>query len=401
MAEGKVKHLITLVLILLLTGVSYFAGFLHGHRNVVFEEKLKPKIISTELAKPSEVDFSLFWNVWNRIEDQYVGNLDPQKAVYGAISGLVESLKDPFSLFLNPEDSKKFLDDLRGQFQGIGAELALKNEKIIVVAPLEGSPSQRAGLKPNDQIVKIDRQDIGVLTFGEVITKIRGPKGTTVTLTVLREGAAEPLEFTIKREVITIESVKLEVKDGIAHLKIIQFGDDTTKQVQKAAEQIITSEANGIVLDMRNNPGGFLNAAIDVASLFVEEGKLVVTEVAKGSERKEFKTTIPPRLKDKKLVVLVNGGSASGSEIVAGALRDQNRAKLVGEKTFGKGSVQSLEDLPGGSSLRITIAKWLTPSGKQINGEGISPDIEVKLTEDDIKNGKDPQFEKAKEILNN
>ncbi|MFY9484394.1 MAG: S41 family peptidase [Patescibacteria group bacterium] len=399
MVEGRLKHFVTLVLVLLLAGASYFAGFLHGHRNVVFEEKLKPKIVSTELAKPAEVDFSLFWNVWNHIEEQYVGSFDPQKAVYGAVSGLVESLKDPFSLFLTPEDSKKFLDDLRGQFQGIGAELALKNEKIIVVAPLTGSPSERAGLRPNDQIIKIDGQDIGVLTFGEVITKIRGPKGTTVTLTVLREGTAEPLEFTMKREVIKIESVKLEVKDGIAHLKIIQFGDDTTQEAQKAAEQIITTDAKGIVLDMRNNPGGFLNAAIDVASLFLEDGKLVVSEQAKGTERKEFKTTITPRLKDKKLVVLVNGGSASGSEIVAGALRDHNRAKLVGEKTFGKGSVQSLEDLPGGSSLRITIAKWLTPSGKQINGEGISPDIEVKLTEDDVKAGRDPQFNKAKELL--
>lgn len=399
MPQNKLKHIVTLILITTLAAVSYFAGFLHGHRNVVFEEKLRPKVVSTELAKPSEVDFSLFWNVWNRIEAQYVGNLDPQKAVYGAVSGLVESLKDPFSLFLTPEDSKKFLDDLRGQFQGIGAELALKNEKIIVVAPLEGSPSARAGLRPNDQIVKVDGQDIGVLTFGEVITKIRGPKGTSVTLTVLREGAAEPLEFVIKREVITIESVKLEIKDNIAHFKIIQFGDDTTAQAQKAAEQIIATDVKGIVLDMRNNPGGFLNSAIDVASLFLEDGKLVVTELAKGSERKEFKTTITPRLKDKKLVVLVNGGSASGSEIVAGALHDHNRAKLIGEKTFGKGSVQSLEDLPGGSSLRITIAKWLTPSGKQINGEGISPDIEVKLTEDDIKAGRDPQLDKAKESL--
>lgn len=395
----KLKHFITFILVLVLTGVSYFAGFLHGHRNVVFEEKLKPKIVSTELAKPSAVDFSLFWNVWNRIEDQYVGNFDSQKAVYGAISGLVGSLKDPFSLFLNPEDSKKFLDDLRGQFQGIGAELALKNEKVVVVAPLEGSPSARAGLRPNDQIVKVDGQDVGVLTFGEVITKIRGPKGTAVTLTVLREGAAEPLQFVIKRELIKIESVKLEIKDNIAHLKIVQFGDDTTAQAQKAAEQIIAENVAAVVLDMRNNPGGFLNAAIDVASLFLAEGKLVVSEQAKGSERKEFKTTLKPRLKDVKLAVLVNGGSASGSEIVAGALADHNRAKLVGEKTFGKGSVQSLEDLPGGSSLRITIAKWLTPSGKQINGEGITPDIEVKLSEDDIKNSRDPQLNKAKEIL--
>ncbi|MBI3261227.1 S41 family peptidase [Candidatus Berkelbacteria bacterium] len=401
MQENRLKHLVTLLLVVLLASASYFAGFLHGHRNVVFEEKLKPKIVSLELAKPSEVDFSLFWNVWNRIEQQYVGNFDPQKAVYGAISGLVESLKDPFSLFLTPEDSKNFLDDLRGQFQGIGAELAVKNEKIIVVSPLEDSPSARAGLKPNDQIIKVEGQDVGVLTFGEVISKIRGPKGTTVKLTILREGTAEPLEFTIKREVITVESVKFEIKDNIAHLKIIQFGDDTTGQVQKAAEQIIAQNAKGIILDMRNNPGGFLNSAIDVSSLFLEDGKLVVSEEAKGIERKEFKTTLSSRLKDKKIVVLVNGGSASASEIVAGALRDNNRAKLVGEKTFGKGSVQSLEDLPGGSSLRITIAKWLTPSGKQINGEGISPDIEVKLTEDDVKAGRDPQFNKAKEILSN
>ncbi len=385
-------------LTIVVVALSYAAGFLHGHHNLIFEQSFQPKIVSTEIAKPKEVDFSLFWNAWNKIEAQYVGEFDPQKAVYGAISGLVGSLKDPFSLYLTPDESKKFLDDLRGQFQGIGAELAVKNEKVVVVAPLEGSPAQKAGLKANDQIIKIDGQDIGLLTFGDVISKIRGPKGSTVTLTVLRDGKGEAKEVTIKREVIKINSVKLSIDQGIARFQIIQFGDDTTAEAQKAAEKIVASNPKGIILDLRNDPGGFLNAAVDVTSLFLDD-KLIVSEQDKAHHLKAFKTTITPRLKDFKVVVLVNGGSASGSEIVAGALQDHHRAMLVGEKTFGKGSVQSLEDLPDGSTLRITIAKWLTPQGKQISGEGIKPDVELKLTEDDVKNGKDPQMEKAREIL--
>lgn len=344
----------------------------------------------------------IFARVLSYVENNYVDEVEEQKLIRGAIKGLLANL-DAHTVYMPPEIFREMKIDTTGEFGGLGIEIAIKNEALTVVAPIDDTPASRAGLKAGDQILRIDGVATRGLDLPEALQKMRGPPGSKVVLTILREGFAAPREIPIVRDFIRIVSVESKLFDGgYGYVRVKNFQDRTDRYLKKALDDLrakARGELRGLVLDLRNNPGGFLEAAVDLSSLFLEEGKLVVVEQARSDKRKEFKTTIPPRLKDVKLTVLVNSGSASGSEIVAGALSDHGRAKIVGEKTFGKGSVQSLEDLPGGSSLRITIAKWLTPSGRQINGEGIKPDHEVKLTEQDVKSGKDPQLEKAKELL--
>lgn len=391
----KISKIIALIIFAL---VFYFAGYLIGHKNLVFEANYKPKIINKELIKPRSVDFASFWKAWETIQNKYVGESDSQKMVYGAISGLVDSLKDPYSLFMEPGFSKTFLEDLSGSIQGIGAEISVKDNKLIIVSPLSGSPAEKMGLKPNDQIIKIDDDMSDGLSLEEAIQRIRGEAGSKVKLTIMRDGWAEPQVFEITREKITIKSVEWEMKEGnIGYIKISQFGDDTVALAEQAAKEIAARKPTAVILDLRHNPGGYLEAAVDITSIFIKEG-VVVKEKYKDGHIQEEKTSQPPILENQKLIVLVDGGSASASEIVAGALQDAGRATLVGEKTFGKGSVQELEDLGGGATLRLTIAKWLTPKDRAINGEGIEPDIKIELTEDDYNAGRDPQLDKALEM---
>ena len=310
---------------------------------------------------------------------------------------MVAALADPYSSFFAPGEFKEFLEDLTGQFEGIGIEISQKQNKFLIVAPLDGSPAQKAGLKAGDEILKIDGVETSLMTFEEVISKIRGKKGTEVTLTILRQGWGTPRDFTIKRGVIKVESVSYQLLEGrIGYLKISQFGDDTIPLLKKYLKTIEKDKPAGIILDLRNNPGGYLDGAVDVASVFLPAGKVVVIEQDKSGERDEKKTTLSPSLQNYKVVVLINKGSASGAEIVAGALKDWERATLVGEITFGKGSVQELEQLPNNAALRLTIAKWLTPKGTEINGAGIAPDVAVAETE---VAGQDPQLDKAKQLL--
>ena len=390
------RNLLKFLAVILTIGLIYFAGYLVGHKNLVLEKGYIPKITNTELGAPSDVDFSIFWDAWNVVSKKYVGEVDQQKMVYGAISGMVSSLKDPYSLFLDPTEAKRFSEDLKGSFDGIGAELEARDGNLIVVAPLEKSPAEKAGIMAQDIITKIDGKEVSEMTFQDAINKIRGKKGTEITLTVVRQGWSEAKDFKITRDTIKIESVTWEDKDGFTYIKIRQFGDDTTKLMKQAAEFANKNGSKGIILDLRNNPGGYLDSAVDIASLFLDDKTIVIEKGKDGSEKK-INTTLTPKLKDKKVVVLVNGGSASASEILAGAIQDYSRGTLIGEKTFGKGSVQNLEDLKDGSVVRITIAKWLTPNGRAIDKEGIKPDIEVKLTEEDKKAGQDPQLEKALE----
>lgn len=349
---------------------------------------------------PADVNFALFWQTWNKARELYIGSSDPQEMVYGAISGMVASFGDPYSTFLKPSDNQKLAQDLSGEFEGIGAELTMQNNQVTVIAPLSGSPAEAAGIKAKDIILEIDGTSTAEMSLNEAVDKIRGAAGTKVKLKIFRSGVEKPLDFEIERQKITIESVtyKTETISGkkIATLKVSQFGDDTTSLADKYAKQIIDDKADGIILDLRNNPGGYLDGSIQFASLFIPSDKIVVVEVDKQGERKEYKTNKAPILKDIPLVVLANGGSASASEIVAGALRDNGRAKIIGEKTFGKGSVQALEPLSGGAALKITIAKWLTPLGIEINGKGLSPDSEVKLSDEDKSAGRDPQLDAAK-----
>lgn len=388
-----------MVSLIIVVGI-YYIGYAVGHRNLVLENNYQPKILGVSANKPQDIDFSLFWSAWDTLENKFYGDLDVKKMVYEAISGMINSAGDPYTLFMNPEEAKRFGEDLNGSFDGIGAELENQNGLLTVVAPLDGSPAQKAGLRSQDIVLKIDGGDVTKMSFYGAINKIRGNKNTIVTLSIYRPSTKENLEVKITRDTIVVKSVRWEDKDGILYIKISQFGDDTVSLTKQAAQFAIDKNYNKIILDLRNNPGGYLEGSIDIASLFIEQDKVVVKEKNKQGEVKNYKTTLMPILKDKKLVILIDGGSASASEILSGAIQDYQRGILVGEKTFGKGSVQSLEDLKDGSKIKITIAKWLTPLDRAIDKVGITPDVEVKMTDDDIKNNRDPQLDKAVEIIN-
>jgi len=394
--RNEVKKFFLVIFILLIASSFYLFGFLVGHKNLQFEKAFVPKITNTQLSKPKEIDFSLFWDVFNKIEQQYPGTVDRQNLIYGAIKGLVSGIGDPYSVFYAPGELKEFIEDLSGEFEGVGIEIDEKDGKIVVVAPLEGTPAQKAGIKAGDIIVKIDNVSTEGMPIDEAVSRIRGKKGTTVTLTISRNGWISPQDFTIKREMIKVESVIYKLEDNIGYLQISQFGDDTIPLLKKYAKKITKDNPKGIILDLRNDPGGYLDGSIDCASLFLPKGNTVVIEEDKNGKKDEKKTTLEPTLGNYKVIVLINKGSASAAEIVAGALKDWGKATLVGETTFGKGSVQELEELSQGAALRLTIAKWLTPKGTQISGKGIEPDIVIQ---DDEKTQQDEQLEKAKEML--
>ncbi len=383
------------ILGIMILALGWLGGFLHGHRNLVFEQSIKPTIVNTTLREPDKVDFSLFWDAYNEIARKAVVELNPKQALYGSISGLVGTLKDPFSVFLNPDQSRQFIDDLAGQFDGIGAELALKDNQLIVVAPLEGSPAQKSGIKAKDVIVKIDGVETSTLSFGEAIGKIRGAKRSVVKLTIARQGQETLIESPVTRDTIRVKSVTSQTRDQILVIKVSQFGQDTLGLVKSLASQAKRDQPKGIVLDLRNNPGGFLDSAIDISSLFLDGGT-VVFEQDKTGQTKEFQTTLEPMFDQLPMVVIINAGSASASEIVAGALQDRGRSKIVGEQSFGKGSVQDLTKLRDGSTLRITTARWLTPNKRQINSQGIQPDEKVQ---DDSATEADEQLNRAIELL--
>jgi len=337
-----------------------------------------------------EVDFDLFWQVWSRVKEKTIGEIKPKEMVYGAIKGMVASLKDPFSVYFNPDEAKEFLSDVNGEFEGIGAELAVQDENLTVVAPLDGSPAKEAGLLPKDVIVAIDDVASSTINFDEAIAKIRGEKGSQVKLTLARPGKKETFNLIITRSLIKVDSVKSEIRaDGIGVIKISQFSSDTFAGVKNALGDFEKAGVKGMVLDMRNNPGGLFDSSVNVASLFIPEGVVVSEQGRAGKE--DFRTTQKAVLSSVPLKVLINAGSASAAEIVAGAIKDSGRGKLIGQKSFGKGTIQDLVDFPDKSSLKITIAKWLTPSGSEIDKKGIEPDISVENNPSE----KDLQMEKA------
>lgn len=357
------------------------------------------EIDKTKIAK--DIDFKLFWEVWDILKKDYVNKdqLTDKKMFYGALQGLVASAGDPYTIFMDPKISQEFSDDLAGTFEGIGAELSMKKEIITVVAPLSDSPAQKAGLRAGDKIYAINGTSTAGMNLDEAVNMIRGKKGTTVTLTIFRNGQDKTIEITIERDIIVVKSVSTELrKDKIYVVKISNFNNDTDGLFQKAVIDILKNNPKGLIIDLRNNPGGYLDTAVDIASEWIDSG-VIVSEKFSEQKKNDYNSRGTGRLKNFKTVVLVNEGSASASEILAGALMDKQKATIVGEKTFGKGSVQSLEDMSDGSSVKITIAEWLTPNGKNINKEGIKPEVEVKLSVDDYNNNKDPQMDKAIELL--
>lgn len=395
MKKNKKNILISLFVAFLIFSGGYILGY---QRSLPVGGGIFPQIINQDGGK--QVDFRLFWKTWDILEDKYSGDLDPQKMLYGAIAGMTGSLGDPYTVFLTPEEKETFEEDLTGTFSGIGAEIGIKKNQLQVIAPLAGSPAQRAGLKPGTPILKINDENTLGMGIMEAVHKIRGKEGTEVKLTIVKNGKEKVI--TIKREKITVKSVESSMKGDILYINISRFDEETLGLVRQAEADGISKGAKGIILDLRNNPGGYLDSAVDISSEFIDTGIIVIEKDEKRNKKRTFKASGLGKMTDKAkypMIVLVNEGSASASEIVAGAIRDNGRGKILGEKTFGKGSVQELKDLPDGSELKVTVAQWYTPNGVNISKEGLKPDVAVKLTDKDFDNNKDPQLSKTLELL--
>lgn len=408
---------------ILLIGVSLLVVFSGGYTLGVNGYKAKVdqakniKIIREIPPDKSNIDFSLFWKVWDTLQLKYFdkSKINSRSMVYGAISGMVAAVGDPYTVFLSPNDNKMVNEDLSGSFEGVGIQIGFRGNQLAVVAPLIGSPAERAGIRPGDFIVGIkdpangvDRGTVGI-SLPEAVKLIRGKAGTKVILVLTRDNVASPLVVEVERAKLDVPSILLtyvgkdkqslagDAGKSIAHLQLLKFGADTGSEWDKKISEIQANGAiSGIILDVRNNPGGYLEGAVDIAGEFLKTGSVAVIEERSDGTKNEYKTQRIGRLTQIPLIVLVNGGSASAAEILAGALRDNNRAKIVGEKTFGKGSIQEPIDLDGGSGIHITVARWLTPSGIWVNEKGLLPDIEIKFDE----NSKiDNQLEEAIKLL--
>lgn len=367
----------------------------------------KISIGPNSLSQNNSIDLSKFWKVNDILHAKYDGEISADKQSEGATAGMVASLGDPYTTYLDAKSNNELNDQLAGKLSGIGIEIGIKNNRLTVVAPIDGTPASKAGLRAGDIIVSIDGQDTSNMTVDEAVTKIRGKKGTDVKLGIIHPGSSLQ-EIIITRDDITVPSVSSEIKpNNVGYIKIRTFGSDTASQIEKIASEFTSKGVTSIVLDVRDNPGGYLDSAVKISSEFLKEG-VIVKEKSKHSKDKTFSASGNGQLTSVPIVMLINGGSASASEILAGALHDNNRAVLVGEKTFGKGSVQEIVCLNEGGftlssdcksdALKVTIAHWFTPKDVNISKEGIKPDVEIKLTNEDYNANLDPQLAKALEI---
>ena len=392
----------TILLVVIFFGLGVFLGF-----NKRPEIDKVVNILGKETAVETNADFSPFWKVWNDINEKYpnASKVTDQNKIYGAISGLINSLDDPYSVFFNPDEAKLFEDDIQGNFSGVGMEIGMKDKVLTVIAPLKDTPAYKANIKSGDKILKIDETVTSDLSVEEAIRLIRGDIGTTVTLTIFREGDKDPKEIKIVRDTINIPTLDTELikKDGIFVIKLYSFSANSAELFRNALKEFSTSEANKLLLDLRGNPGGYLDAAVSMSSWFLEGGKTVVIEdYGNNSKQKIYRSQGYNTFNDKlKFVILINGGSASASEILAGAMQDYKRALLVGEKSYGKGSVQEVIKVTPDTLLKITVAKWLTPNGNSISEKGLIPDYDVPFTKKDFEEKEDPQLNKAIDLLNN
>lgn len=343
-----------------------------------------------------EVDFQQFWKVWDMVKSKYAKQpVKDSDLFYGAMQGMVAGLGDPYSVYFPPKDAEEFNKSLDGEFSGIGAEIGVKNNQLVIIAPLPGTPAEKAGLLPGDRVLAIDATSTAGMDSNSAVEKIRGTAGTAVKLTIMRAGFAKAKEFSIVRAKINVASVSFSVKNkNIGYIRIMQFNQDTVPGFDKAIKQLQDKKITKLIVDLRNNPGGYLDAAVSLASEWVPEGS-VVSEKFSNGDTNNHATIGDHRLQNIKTVVLVNGGSASASEILAGALQDTKKATILGEQTFGKGSVQDFETLSDGSALKVTVAEWYTPAGKNINKQGITPDVVVKEDWAKEKVGEDAMLQKA------
>lgn len=388
---------------LIVVGASFFAGIYYGYENRPGVERVLGVTGKTPRAGLEEVDFNLFWDVWARVEEKYVESsaIDRKNLVFGAISGAVRALEDPYTEFLPPAKTKQFQEDIRGSFDGIGAEIGIRRGTLTIISPLKDSPAERAGLRPGDKVLRVNGTSTADLLLDEAVRLIRGERGTTVKLLVLRDNFDNPKEYSIVRDTIKVQILTTEREEnGIFVIKLHHFTENAASEFRKAVQEFYDSQSQKLVLDLRNNPGGFLNVSIDIASWFLPAGEIVARERYGDGEEDIYRSNGYRLFESVPMVVLVNEGSASASEILAGALRDVRDIKLVGAKTFGKGSVQEVLPLSGGSSLKITIAKWLTPHGDEINNKGLEPDVKVELPPPDEQDPKvDLILEKGIEVL--
>lgn len=381
-----------------LLGSGFSLGFQVGKR---YPEEIIVKGVTNTDNPSNTVDFSTFWETWQLIEQDYLRDKDisAKTKLYGAISGLVKSLGDPYSEFFTPEEGKKFQEDIQGNFSGIGAEIGIRRGQLTVISPLKNSPAMKAGLKAGDQILKINATSTEDLALDQAVRLIRGPEGSKVTLNVFRTTWDKPKDFTITRDRIEAPTLDFEMKGDVAYVQLYSFNANASRLFQEAMVKASEAKAKRVVLDLRNDPGGYLEVAVDLAGWFLPKGSVVVKEATRAGITEEFRAQGNAALVNIPVVVLINQGSASASEILAGALRDVRGIKLIGEKSFGKGTVQQVKNLRDGSSIKVTIANWVLPNGHILEGEGLKPDIEVKLTEEDADKGKDPQLDKALEVV--
>lgn len=388
----------------------FSVGYTLGLTGVLIDAKGFPKVtISRELPENKKLDFELFWKTWDAVEASYVdkSKLIPSQMVYGAIKGMVSSLGDPYTVFLTPSENKVTEEDLKGNFDGVGIQIGYRGNQLSVIAPLPNTPAEKAGVLAGDYILQIkdekkniDRDTAG-MSLPEAVQIIRGVKGTKVSLTMLRDGDTKPRIFDLERATIDVPSVVLSnvgENGDIAHIKLLKFGADTRQEWNKSiSEAIAKGSFKKIIVDLRNNPGGYMQSAIDILGDFLPQNSVAVIEERSDKSRTEYKTTTASKLEDSKIVVLVNKGSASASEILAGALRDQRKIKIVGDTSFGKGTIQEPQTLDNGAGLHVTIAKWLTPNGTWVHGQGLEPDIKV---DQDTETIEDEQLNEAIKLIN-
>ena len=413
------KQFSWILLALAVIGISFATGFSSGLKARPEIEKAT-YLVNKDTGMPEKVDFAPFWKAWNVLNEKYVSTATTtanQDKVWGAIEGLASSLDDPYTVFFPPEDNKNFASEISGSFEGVGMELGIKDDIITVIAPLKDTPAAKAGIVAGDRILKIEDTLTTGMKIDDAVKRIRGKKGTPIRLTILREGKKDTMEITIIRGTIAIPTIDTEYKpkvngknnpassglqdNGVFIIRLYTFSATSPDLFREALRKFVESGSDKLILDLRGNPGGYLEAAVDMASWFLPPGRVIVSE--------DFGKNRAPVIyrshreavfgKNLKFVILVNGGSASASEILAGALKEYGIAKIVGTQTFGKGVVQELVDITPETSLKVTVAHWLTPNGNSISEKGVTPDVEVKLTSEDLTSGKDPQIEAAYKLL--
>jgi len=401
-ARGCLKITFLALVTIAIVSLAFAAGFGTG---VALGPRLghppTPPVSATPTTEEEEA-FRVFWEAWHILERDFYGELpDPQEMTYGAIRGVLNTLDDPFTTFVDPKVAAIFKEDISGSFEGIGAMVRMREDgRLEIVEPFEGQPAFEAGLRAGDIILEVDGTPIKNMTIMEAVALIRGPKGTPVHLKVMREGLKEPFEVTIIRQRIEIPIIETKwLDEDIAYVRLREFNAVAPDKLRDTLREMLARNPRGLIFDLRGNPGGLLSSAVDVGSLFLPKDTVLLLERFRDGTEQRYTTRGRPVALDIPLVVLVNGATASASEIVAGAIQDHGRGVLIGEKTFGKGSVQMPNTLSDGSELRVTIARWFTPEGRAIHGEGLEPDIVVEMTPEDVDAGRDPQLDRAVKYL--